>query len=136
MSFTFSYNLLNGTTYFIFKIIEVCHNVLNVKFHTILIKILLILNQIQISRLFKRAVNSAGMEFKSNKLWTAFIDWEQSQSNLRNVTEIYDQLILTPTQQYIKNWQKYGLLLILSKIKYYHVYNTSCFVPQKSFCLR
>lgn len=50
------------------------------------------------------------MEFKSNKLWTAFIDWEESQSNLRSVTEIYDQLILTPTQQYIKNWQKYESL--------------------------
>jgi len=67
--------------------------------------------QQEIRETFKRAVNSAGMEFKSSKLWNAFIEWENSQSNLKNITEIYDQLICTPTQQYIKNWQKFKVHL-------------------------
>lgn len=60
-----------------------------------------------IRNLFNYAIASAGMEFKSNKLWDNFIQWEKSQGNLRRVTEIYDQLIATPNQQYIKNWQKF-----------------------------
>jgi len=59
-----------------------------------------------LSSLFKRAIDAAGMEFKSTKLWEAYIEWERTLGNLRNVTEIFDQLITAPTHQYIKNWQK------------------------------
>jgi len=60
-----------------------------------------------IRNLFNSAINAAGMEFKSNKLWEAYIQWEKSLGNLKKVTEIYDRLISTPNQQYIKNWQKF-----------------------------
>ena len=57
-------------------------------------------------RLFDEAIETAGMEFKSNKLWDAHIEWEKSLGNIKRVTQIYDMLISTPTQQYMKNWQK------------------------------
>lgn len=60
-----------------------------------------------IRSLFNSAISSAGMEFKSNKLWEAFIQWERALGNYRKVTEIYDRLINAPNQQYIKNWQKF-----------------------------
>jgi len=60
-----------------------------------------------IRNLFDLAISSAGMEFKSNKLWDNYIQWEKSQGNLKRVTDIYDRLISTPNQQYIKNWQKF-----------------------------
>lgn len=60
-----------------------------------------------IRKLFKTAIDAAGMEFKSNKLWDAYIQWEKSLGNLKKVTEIYDRLIATPNQQYIKNWTKF-----------------------------
>lgn len=60
-----------------------------------------------IRKLFNEAINAAGMEFKSNKLWNAYIEWEKSLGNLKRVTEIYDKLISTPTQQYLKNWERF-----------------------------
>jgi len=61
----------------------------------------------KIRSLFEQALEAAGMEFRSNKLWDAYINWENSLGNLKHVTEIYDQLIAMPTQQYLKNWQKF-----------------------------
>lgn len=61
----------------------------------------------EIRKLFNSAINASGMEFKSNKLWEAYIQWEKSLGNLKKVTEIYDRLIATPNQQYIKNWTKF-----------------------------
>lgn len=61
------------------------------------------------SSLFNRAINAAGLEFKSNKLWDAYIEWEKSLGHLKNVTEIFDKLIATPTQQHVKSWQKYDM---------------------------
>merc|ERR1712013_45526 len=60
-----------------------------------------------IRNLFDLAIGSAGMEFKSNKLWDNYIQWEKSQGNMKRVTDVYDRLISTPNQQYIKNWQKF-----------------------------
>jgi len=62
---------------------------------------------VEIRNLFNSAIDAAGMEFKSNKLWDAYIHWERSLGNLKKITEIYDRLIKTPNHQYIKNWQKF-----------------------------
>lgn len=61
----------------------------------------------EIRKLFNSAIETAGLDFKSNKLWDAYIQWEKSMGNLKRVTEIYDRLIATPNQQYIKNWTKF-----------------------------
>lgn len=63
--------------------------------------------QAEIRNLFKRAINAASLEFKSTKLWDTYIEWEKSLGSLKNVTEIFDQLISTPTQQYLKNWKRF-----------------------------
>ena len=57
--------------------------------------------------LFEDAIQAAGIEFRSNKLWDAYIEWEKSQGNLKHVTEIYDRLIALPTLNPLKNWRRY-----------------------------
>ncbi|XP_065661700.1 pre-mRNA-processing factor 39 isoform X2 [Hydra vulgaris] len=64
-------------------------------------------NQQLIRSLFDRALDSAGMEFRSNKLWDTYITWEKALGNLKRVTEIFDRLIATPTQQHLRNWQRF-----------------------------
>ncbi|XP_065061641.1 pre-mRNA-processing factor 39-like [Rhopilema esculentum] len=61
----------------------------------------------KIRALFEKAIETAGLEFRSDKLWDAYIDWEKSQGNLENVLTLYDRLLSTPTQQYIKNFTKF-----------------------------
>lgn len=61
----------------------------------------------KIRRLFEDAIEDAGMEFRSGKLWDAYIDFEKSQGNLKSVLKIYDQLLSTPTQQYMKNFTSF-----------------------------
>ena len=56
--------------------------------------------------LFEDAIEDAGMEFRSGKLWDAYIDFEKSHGNLKSVLKIYDQLLSTPTQQYVKNFTR------------------------------
>lgn len=58
------------------------------------------------SSLFEEAVDTAGLEFRSDKLWDAYIDWEKANGNMTNVLKIYDLLLSTQTQQYIKHFTK------------------------------
>eukprot|EP00794_Sanderia_malayensis_P020193 gene20193-22169_t len=60
-----------------------------------------------IRKLFTEAVQAAGLEFRSDKLYDAYIEWEKSQGNLRNITQIYDCLLATPTYQYIKSFSRF-----------------------------
>jgi len=52
-------------------------------------------------------VGAAGEEFRSDKLWEAYMDWERSQNKLRNVTALFDRLLKIPTQQYSKHFEKF-----------------------------
>ena len=58
------------------------------------------------SSLFEEAVEAAGLEFRSDKLWDAYIDWEKANGNMTNVLKIYDRLLSSQTQQYIKHFTK------------------------------
>lgn len=49
---------------------------------------------------FDRALISCGLEFRSDKLWEAYIKWETEGKRLTNVINIYDRLLATPTQGY------------------------------------
>ncbi|XP_055848304.1 pre-mRNA-processing factor 39 isoform X2 [Episyrphus balteatus] len=49
---------------------------------------------------FERAIAACGLEFRSDKLWDAYIKWETEGKRFQNVTKIYDRLLAIPTQGY------------------------------------
>ena len=55
---------------------------------------------------FERALNSCGLEFRSDKLWEAYIKWENEEKNVMNIVAIYDRLLATPTQGYTNHFDK------------------------------
>jgi pre-mRNA-processing factor 39 len=55
---------------------------------------------------FVRALDSCGLEFRSDKVWQAFISWETEHGTLQNVVGIYDRLLATPTQGYKTHMDK------------------------------
>ncbi|XP_022800433.1 pre-mRNA-processing factor 39-like isoform X2 [Stylophora pistillata] len=57
--------------------------------------------------LFERAVSSAGEEFRADKLWEAYIEWEKNQGQLQRVTALYDRVFNVPTQNYSQNFEKF-----------------------------
>lgn len=57
-------------------------------------------NEEYIRSQFERAISACGLEFRSDKLWEAFIKWELEGKRYSNVAKIYDRLLATPTQGY------------------------------------
>lgn len=49
---------------------------------------------------FERAIDNCGLEFRSDKLWEAYIKWETDGKRMLNVVSLYDRLLATPTQGY------------------------------------
>lgn len=64
-------------------------------------------NEAYIRSQFERAVNACGLEFRSDKLWEAYIKWETENKRLNNVISVYDRLLDTPTQGYSSHFEKY-----------------------------
>ncbi|MEJ1269355.1 pre-mRNA processing factor 39 [Cricetulus griseus] len=55
---------------------------------------------------FEHAVLAAGTDFRSDKLWEMYINWENEQGNLREVTAVYDRILGIPTQLYSHHFQR------------------------------
>lgn len=55
---------------------------------------------------FESAVAAAGMDFRSDKLWEMYVEWEKEQGDLKAITAIYDRVLSTPTQLYSHHWEK------------------------------
>ncbi|XP_052836516.1 pre-mRNA-processing factor 39 isoform X2 [Drosophila gunungcola] len=49
---------------------------------------------------YERAVKACGLEFRSDKLWDAYIRWENESKRYNRVVQIYDRLLAIPTQGY------------------------------------
>ncbi|BFF92396.1 pre-mRNA-processing factor 39 [Drosophila madeirensis] len=49
---------------------------------------------------YERAVKACGLEFRSDKLWDAFVRWESDSKRYQRVIQIYDRLLAIPTQGY------------------------------------
>ncbi|KAH8420741.1 hypothetical protein KR222_003651, partial [Zaprionus bogoriensis] len=49
---------------------------------------------------YERAVQACGLEFRSDKLWDAYIRWENESKRYQRVVQIYDRLLSIPTQGY------------------------------------
>ncbi|KAJ8341638.1 hypothetical protein SKAU_G00339290 [Synaphobranchus kaupii] len=56
---------------------------------------------------YESAVLAAGTDFRSDRLWEAYINWETELGNLANVTAIYDRLLAIPTQLYSHHLQRF-----------------------------
>ncbi|XP_030340805.1 pre-mRNA-processing factor 39 isoform X2 [Strigops habroptila] len=56
---------------------------------------------------YEHAVLAAGTDFRSDRLWEMYINWENEQGNLREVTSIYDRILGIPTQLYSHHFQRF-----------------------------
>ncbi|XP_042694277.1 pre-mRNA-processing factor 39 [Centrocercus urophasianus] len=56
---------------------------------------------------YEHAVLAAGTDFRSDRLWEMYINWEDEQGNLREVTSIYDRILGIPTQLYSHHFQRF-----------------------------
>jgi len=57
--------------------------------------------------LFERALDDAGLEFRSDKLWEMYISWLKergSRESVGKVTSVLDRLLQTPTQHYKRHF--------------------------------
>ncbi|KAM4633350.1 pre-mRNA-processing factor 39 [Polymixia lowei] len=56
---------------------------------------------------YEHAVLAAGTDFRSDRLWEAYANWETEQQKLANVTAIYDRVLGIPTQLYSQHFQRF-----------------------------
>ncbi|XP_017538606.1 pre-mRNA-processing factor 39 isoform X1 [Pygocentrus nattereri] len=56
---------------------------------------------------YEHAVLAAGTDFRSDRLWEAYINWETEQEKLANVTAVYDRILAIPTQLYSQHFQRF-----------------------------
>ncbi|XP_073709290.1 pre-mRNA-processing factor 39 isoform X2 [Garra rufa] len=56
---------------------------------------------------YEHAVLACGTDFRSDRLWEAYIAWETEQGKLANVTAVYDRILCIPTQLYQQHFQKF-----------------------------
>lgn len=54
---------------------------------------------------FERAIGVCGLEFRSDRLWEVYINWEVERDDLRRVFDIYDKLLSIPTQFHTTHWE-------------------------------
>lgn len=60
---------------------------------------------------YERALNVCGLEFRSDKLWEAYIKWETEGKRLRRVVKIFDRLLATPTLGYNSHFGSFSDLM-------------------------
>uniref|UniRef100_A0A667ZHJ7 Pre-mRNA-processing factor 39 n=1 Tax=Myripristis murdjan TaxID=586833 RepID=A0A667ZHJ7_9TELE len=56
---------------------------------------------------YEHAVLGAGTDFRSDRLWESYANWETEQQKLANVTAIYDRILGIPTQLYSQHFQRF-----------------------------
>ncbi|MBN3289366.1 PRP39 factor, partial [Polypterus senegalus] len=56
---------------------------------------------------FESATLAAGTDFRSDRLWEMYVNWEKEQGNLKAVTAIYDRLLRIPTQLYSSHFERF-----------------------------
>lgn len=55
----------------------------------------------------ERAVQTVGLEYRSDALWERYIEWEAACKNLKRVTDVYRRLVAVPTKLYNKHWDNF-----------------------------
>lgn len=54
-----------------------------------------------------RALDACGLDFRSDKLWAQYIDWEISVGDYMRAGQVFDILLGTPTMNYIDHFDRY-----------------------------
>ncbi|MGH0179081.1 UNVERIFIED_CONTAM: hypothetical protein FKN15_078544 [Acipenser sinensis] len=55
---------------------------------------------------FRSAVAAAGWDFRSDRLWEMYADWERDQGDPRAATAVYDRVLSVPTQLYNQHFHR------------------------------
>ncbi|XP_012696307.2 pre-mRNA-processing factor 39 [Clupea harengus] len=60
----------------------------------------------RIRSVLEEALEAAGMDWHSDRLWDLFAEWEKEQGNLKAMTVVYDRALKVPTQLYRGHYDK------------------------------
>ncbi|GBP50559.1 Pre-mRNA-processing factor 39 [Eumeta japonica] len=60
-----------------------------------------------IRSLYERAIEACGLEFRSDRLWESYVNWEAENGSALQVTNIYDRLLTTPTLGYTTHFDNF-----------------------------
>ncbi len=55
----------------------------------------------------ERAIQTVGLDFKSDLLWERYIEWEAERKELAWMTGIYKRLVTIPTKLFNKHWDNF-----------------------------
>ncbi|XP_055531554.1 pre-mRNA-processing factor 39 isoform X2 [Wyeomyia smithii] len=64
-------------------------------------------DEVLIRSQFERALVACGLEFRSDKLWEAYIKWEGEGKRTDRVVALHDRLLATPTQGYANHFDHF-----------------------------
>lgn len=56
--------------------------------------------------IYEAAIATAGLDFRSDRLWEGYIDWLKSLNLLKETLDVFDQVLCVPTQQYSKHFDR------------------------------
>lgn len=58
-----------------------------------------------------RSLKACGLEFRSDRLWEEYIEWEIQNNEVDKASTLFDILLMTPTINYQKNFEKYCFII-------------------------
>jgi len=64
-------------------------------------------NEAYVRQYFDSAVMACGKDYKSEKIWEAYLSWERAGERWVRVTGVYDRLLATPNHKYQDQWTKF-----------------------------
>lgn len=84
-----------------------------------------------ICSVYERAVQSCGLDYRSAKIWDAYIDWESGSGRQRKVMALYDRLLNIPTkesQTHFEKWVTFSLSPSLPPPLLHPAISPSCYL--------
>lgn len=61
---------------------------------------------LRIRRVLEDAIQAAGLDFHSDRLWDLYIEWEKEQDNRKNAMAVLERVLKVPTQHYNTHYEK------------------------------
>lgn len=72
---------------------------------------------VKIRDTYMRALSSCGLDFRSDKLWEEYIDWEIQKREYEKAAALFDVILSTPTMGYAGHFERWAIFLTLKKIR-------------------
>ncbi|XP_048486257.1 pre-mRNA-processing factor 39 [Plutella xylostella] len=66
---------------------------------------------------YERAIEACGLEFRSDRLWEAYVKWQAEAGDALAVTHIYDRLLATPTLGYTTHFDNFQEHVMSESVK-------------------